>query len=103
MTDEELTQACFDRGWGIITLGGEEGPVYLNPTSQHVVRFANRAFYAERRSVLTENNRRIHELTEAVKEAARLLHDVLYEKGCSADPAITAWLSRDIVKASERK
>jgi hypothetical protein len=35
--------------------------------------------------------------TEAIQEAARLLRDVLYEKGCSADPAITAWLSRDIV------
>lgn len=42
-----------------------------------------------------------YELREAVQEAARLLHDVLYEKGCSADPAVTAWLSLPIVKASE--
>jgi len=39
----------------------------------------------------------------AIHAAAILLDDVLFEKGCGADPRVTAWLSQPVVLTARRK
>jgi hypothetical protein len=41
-------------------------------------------------------------LNECIREAAELLDDVLFEKGCSADPKLTAWMSLPAVAAARK-
>lgn len=47
-----------------------------------------------------EGKRNERELRVCIRQAATLIHDALYETGCSADPKLTAWLALPAVQSA---